>query len=110
MKSYFRMGCTRMSMDNRTELTGRIALSRRDFLKTSSFAVGLGLMGFGQRLAEAAGHKNRPNILWLTSEDNGISWVSCYGGKNCKTPNIDKLAEVGFQYKHCFACRYRKSN
>ena len=24
----------------------------------------------------------RPNILWLTSEDNGISWVSCYGGTN----------------------------
>ena len=28
----------------------------------------------------------RPNIVWLTSEDNGIFWVSCYGGKNCRTP------------------------
>ena len=28
----------------------------------------------------------QPNILWLTSEDNGISWVGCYGGTNCKTP------------------------
>jgi len=45
---------------------------------------------------------DRPNILWLTSEDNGISWVSCYGGKNCKTPAIDKLAEEGFRYTHCF--------
>ena len=44
----------------------------------------------------------RPNILWLTSEDNGISWVSCYGGQNCKTPAIDKLAEEGFRYTHCF--------
>jgi len=44
----------------------------------------------------------RPNILWLTSEDNSISWVSCYGGKNCKTPAIDKLAEEGFRYTHCF--------
>ena len=44
----------------------------------------------------------RPNILWLTSEDNGISWVGCYGGTNSKTPNIDKLAEEGFRYTHCF--------
>ena len=46
--------------------------------------------------------EDRPNILWLTSEDNGISWVSCYGGQNCKTPTIDKLAEEGFRYTHCF--------
>ena len=35
---------------------------------------------------------DRPNILWITSEDNSISWVSCYGSKNAKTPNIDRLA------------------
>ena len=44
----------------------------------------------------------RPNILWITSEDNSISWVSCYGGVNCSTPNIDRLAEEGFRYTHCF--------
>ncbi len=46
--------------------------------------------------------EDRPNILWLTSEDNGISWVSCYGGRNCKTPTIDRLADEGFRYTHCF--------
>ena len=45
---------------------------------------------------------DRPNILWLTSEDNGISWVSCYGGANCRTPAIDQLASEGFRYAHCF--------
>jgi arylsulfatase A-like enzyme len=49
--------------------------------------------------AEAA---DRPNMLWLTSEDNSISWVSCYGSTNCQTPTIDKLAEEGFRYTHCF--------
>ena len=44
----------------------------------------------------------RPNILWLTSEDNGISWVSCYGSKNARTPVIDQLAKEGFRYTHCF--------
>lgn len=53
-------------------------------------------------LANMSMAADRPNILWLTSEDNGISWVSCYGGTNCKTPNIDKLAQEGFRYTHCF--------
>lgn len=44
----------------------------------------------------------RPNILWLTSEDNGIAWVSCYGNGNAKTPVIDGLAKEGFRYTHCF--------
>ena len=44
----------------------------------------------------------RPNILWITSEDNGISWVSCYGGTNAETPAIDQLAREGFRYTNCF--------
>ncbi|MCP4788311.1 MAG: sulfatase-like hydrolase/transferase [Fuerstiella sp.] len=44
----------------------------------------------------------KPNILWITSEDNGVSWVSCYGGTNAKTPSIDQLAAEGFRYLHCF--------
>tara|TARA_R110002096_G_scaffold111394_1_gene243132 strand:- start:24470 stop:26293 length:1824 start_codon:yes stop_codon:yes gene_type:complete len=45
----------------------------------------------------------RPNILWLTSEDNNIDWVGCYGNKYAETPNIDALAEQGFRYTHCYA-------
>ena len=45
---------------------------------------------------------DRPNILWLTSEDNSISWISCYGGENTKTPAIDQLAKEGFRYLYCF--------
>ena len=44
----------------------------------------------------------QPNILWITSEDNSIEWVSCYGSKNAKTPNIDQLAKEGFRYLYCF--------
>jgi len=57
---------------------------------------------FAARSAFAKAETERPNILWITSEDNGISWVSCYGGTNAKTPVIDKLAEEGFRYLHCF--------
>ncbi len=52
--------------------------------------------------ATTATAQERPNIVWITSEDNGVSWVGCYGGTNAKTPNIDQLAEEGFRYLHCF--------
>lgn len=53
-------------------------------------------------LSLLAAPKERPNILWITSEDNGVSWVGCYGGTNAKTPAIDQLAKEGFRYTHCF--------
>ncbi len=46
---------------------------------------------------------DRPNILWLTSEDNSVDWVGCYGNPNAETPHIDRLAAEGFQYLHCYA-------
>lgn len=45
----------------------------------------------------------RPNILWLTSEDNNVNWVGCYGNPQADTPNIDRLAAEGFQYMHAYA-------
>jgi len=47
--------------------------------------------------------KERPNILWLVSEDNSASWIGCYGNKIAKTPNIDRMAKEGFQYMNVFA-------
>ena len=43
--------------------------------------------------------QDRPNIIWLTSEDNSYHWLGCYGNKNAKTPNIDRLAAEGVRYK-----------
>lgn len=51
----------------------------------------------------AFGANERPNILWLTSEDNDISWIGAYGNPDAETPNIDQLAKDGFQYMNCYA-------
>jgi len=45
----------------------------------------------------------RPNILWLTSEDNSVEWIGCYGNERAHTPNIDNLAKQGFRYTNCYA-------
>jgi uncharacterized sulfatase len=38
-----------------------------------------------------------PNILWITSEDNGPH-LGCYGDKYAETPNLDALAAKGMIY------------
>lgn len=44
----------------------------------------------------------RPNILWITSEDNGPH-LGCYGDQYATTPNLDALAERGLLYLYCWS-------
>lgn len=44
----------------------------------------------------------RPNILWLTSEDNGPQ-LGCYGDAYADTPNLDALAASGMMYRTCWS-------
>lgn len=44
----------------------------------------------------------RPNIIWITSEDNG-AFLGCYGDSFATTPHLDKLASRGFMYTHAFS-------
>jgi hypothetical protein len=50
-------------------------------------------------VASAADEK--PNVLWITGEDMSAKWLGCYGNKQIKTPNFDKLAQEGFLYTRC---------
>ncbi|MFH5803955.1 sulfatase-like hydrolase/transferase [Alienimonas sp. DA493] len=69
--------------------------------------VALLLLGWnGTGLAAEAANDaadERPNILWLTSEDNSVDWIGCYGNPHADTPHIDALAAEGHRYPYCFA-------
>ncbi len=45
----------------------------------------------------------RPNILWITSEDNDYGWLGCYGNKLAQTPHLDELAQNGVLFKHAYS-------
>jgi N-sulfoglucosamine sulfohydrolase len=45
---------------------------------------------------------SRPNILWITSEDNS-PLLGCYGDSFATTSNLDRLAARGFLYTHAYA-------
>ena len=48
---------------------------------------------------EAAG---RPNILWICTDQQRWDTLGCYGNEFVQTPNIDRLAENGVVFSHCY--------
>ncbi len=46
---------------------------------------------------------DRPNILWITSEDNDYGWLGCYGNAEAQTPRLDALASHGVLFKHAYS-------
>ena len=46
--------------------------------------------------------RDKPNILWITSEDNS-PYLGCYGDNLAQTPNLDRLAAAGVRYRNAFA-------
>ena len=44
----------------------------------------------------------RPNILWLVSEDND-TFLGCYDDALARTPTLDRLAGQGVLFERCFA-------
>ena len=46
---------------------------------------------------------DRPNILWITSEDNSASWLGCYGNEQAATPCINDFAEDAILYQYAYS-------
>ena len=45
----------------------------------------------------------KPNILMIVSDDQGLHDVSYYGTKDIKTPNIDRIREMGIRFDNFYA-------
>jgi uncharacterized sulfatase len=52
-------------------------------------------------LAAAA---DRPNFLWILSEDNSKHYLSLYDEGGAATPHIEQLASHGLVFEHAFSC------
>jgi uncharacterized sulfatase len=50
----------------------------------------------------SAGAAERPNVLWLTSEDTGAN-LGAFGDDYAVTPNLDALAGRGMIYTNCWS-------
>lgn len=63
--------------------------------------IGLGAVSVLSLNAFAQKQTERPNILWISTEDLSPH-MGCYGDKTARTPNIDRLATQGVRYTHVF--------
>ncbi len=66
-------------------------------LKYLQPALLLPLVGCGATAQQQA-ESIQPNVILIMTDDLGYSDISCYGGTNAQTPNIDKLAEDGIMF------------
>jgi len=49
-----------------------------------------------------AKNKERPNILFILSDDHAPHAIGCYGSKINRTPHIDRIAQEGVRFTNCF--------
>lgn len=59
------------------------------------------LAAFAANSSSAA--SERPNILWITSEDNSFQWLGCYGNEQAQTPRMDALAKDSIQFNRAYS-------
>src|SRR5687768_2926076 len=45
---------------------------------------------------------DRPNILFIMTDDHAAHAISAYGSKINLTPNMDRLAKEGMRFSNCF--------
>jgi arylsulfatase A-like enzyme len=54
-------------------------------------------------LLSMEGMAQRPNIIYIMTDDMGYGDLSCYGQKNYSTPNLDKLASQGVKFVNAYS-------
>jgi len=77
--------------------------NRRAFLRQTALGT-LALAGLSQTRAEDTAAQ-RPNIVWIYSDDHAQAAVSAYGGRLAEiapTPNIDRIAQGGVRFNNSF--------
>ncbi|HKJ67838.1 MAG TPA: sulfatase [bacterium] len=81
----------------------RTKLSRRDFLHTLAAGIGTFSVGPVIRSGLAAGQRSeRPNILFLFTDDQRWDAMGCAGNPIVRTPEMDRLAAEGVRFEYAF--------
>ena len=82
-------------------------LSRRRFLKDAGLtaaAIGtLSVDGCLMPTAQRLSGRQKPNIIYILSDDLGYGDLGCYGQKRIRTPNLDKMAAEGMRFTQHYA-------
>jgi arylsulfatase A-like enzyme len=71
-------------------------LGRSFFVERVALCIAMLIIG-------AAAHSQRPNIIYIMTDDLGYADLSCYGRKTYQTPHLDKLSTEGMKFMRAYA-------
>ncbi len=72
-------------------------ITRREVVGTlGGLAAAAVLRGSPAQAAE------KPNIVYIMTDDHAAHALSCYGSRVNKTPNLDRIAREGMRFENCF--------
>lgn len=75
-----------------------------DLTQKSLLIAGLSFLNmFSPADASNDVNKDKPNILFILTDDLGYGDLSCQGGNDIKTPNIDRLFSKGVRFSNFYA-------
>src|SRR6478736_694082 len=68
--------------------------------------VGALLGGWGAAFVQAGSTTMpaRPNVVFILADDLGWGDLGCYGHKQIRTPNLDRLAREGTRFTAFYSC------
>lgn len=90
-------------MPDLTVIFGKVRTHRGVPLLMRSFFPTAVVFGMGLVMAFPLMAGQRPNLIFIFSDDHAEHAISAYGSKVNKTPNIDRLAEQGARFANSFA-------
>jgi len=76
-------------------------MKRREFIGMAAMATA----GLAVRpdVVPAERRRRKPNIIYILADDLGYGHLGCYGQKDIKTPNIDRMAAGGIKFTDHYA-------
>ncbi|PSW16620.1 mucin-desulfating sulfatase (N-acetylglucosamine-6-sulfatase) [Photobacterium rosenbergii] len=71
-------------------------------IKRSTLSKGIGLLLASSAMTSVAAEQERPNILFIFSDDHANQAISAYNPTLGQTPNIDRIANEGAIFERAF--------
>lgn len=73
-------------------------------MRSALFVANLALIGLaGAASGQEPDRAKRPNVVFILTDNHGAWTLGCYGNKDIRTPNIDRLASQGMRFTHSFS-------
>ncbi len=66
------------------------------------FLIGAGCLVTFQLFAKEPVRKDKPNVLFIMSDQHNALALGCYGNTEISTPNLDRIAKNGVRFENAF--------